>query len=44
MRRALWTNPRERATDPANIRVVYSGQQRLRLDEHGDWDPIVNDR
>lgn len=44
MRRALWMNPRERASDPSSIRVVYDAQQRIRLDEHGDWDPIVNDR
>ncbi len=44
LRRALWANPRERATDPATIRVTYSAQQRVRLDEHGDWDPIVGDR
>ncbi len=44
LRRALWTSPRERNTDPASIRVTYCGQQRLRLDEHGDWDPIVGDR
>lgn len=34
----------ERAADPATIRVTYSGQQRIRLDEHGDWDPILGDR
>jgi hypothetical protein len=44
MRRGLWMNPRERASDPSSIRVVYDGQQRIRLDEHGDWDPIVNER
>ena len=44
LRRALWTNARERATDPASIRVTYSAQQRVRLDEHGDWDPIAGDR
>jgi hypothetical protein len=44
LRRALWANPRERATDPANIRVTFAGQQRVRLDEHGDWDPIIGDR
>jgi hypothetical protein len=41
LRRALWANPRERATDPASIRVTFAGRERVRLDEHGDWDPIV---
>ena len=31
-------------TDPANVRVTYSGQQRVRLDEHGEWDPIIRSR
>ena len=44
LRRALWTNPRERSTEPASVRVTYCAQQRVRLDEHGDWDPIVGDR
>ncbi len=44
LRRALWSTPRERATEPTSIRVTYSAQQRIRLDEHGDWDPIVGDR
>lgn len=41
LRRALWANPRERATDPATIRVTFAGRERIRLDEHGDWDPII---
>jgi hypothetical protein len=44
LRRALWNHPRERATDPMSVRVTFAGQQRVRLDEHGDWDPIVGDR
>ena len=43
IRRALWTNPRDRATDLMNVRVTFDGQQRVRLDEHGDWDPIVGE-
>jgi hypothetical protein len=44
LRRALWPNPRERAADPASMRVTFAAQQRVRLDEHGDWDPIIGDR
>lgn len=40
-RRALWPAPRGQATEPRTIRVAFEGHQRVRLDEHGDWDPIV---
>ena len=43
IRRALWTNPRDRATELYSVRVTFDGQQRVRLDEHGDWEPIVNE-
>lgn len=43
VRRALWTNPRDRATELYSVRVTFDGQQRVRLDEHGDWDPIVGE-
>jgi hypothetical protein len=43
LRRAMWPAPRERATEPMNVRVTYAGRERVRLDEHGDWDPIVNE-
>jgi hypothetical protein len=41
LRRALWSNPRERTTEPQDVRVTFAGRERVRLDEHGDWDPIV---
>jgi hypothetical protein len=44
LRRALWPNPRERTSDPATMRVTFAGRERVRLDEHGDWDPIIGDR
>ncbi|MBX3154937.1 MAG: hypothetical protein KF773_02970 [Deltaproteobacteria bacterium] len=43
LRRAMWPAPRERATEPMNVRVTYAGRERVRLDEHGDWDPIVGE-
>ena len=43
VRRALWTNPRDRANDLMTVQVTFDGQQRVRLDEHGDLDPIVGD-
>lgn len=44
LRRAMWANPRERANELATVRVTFAGQQRVRLDEHGDWDPLIGDR
>lgn len=43
LRRALWMTPRERVADPAKIRVTFVGRERVQLDEHGDWDPVVGD-
>lgn len=43
LRRALWSAPRERATEPMSVRVTFDGRERLRLDEHGDWEPIVGE-
>ena len=43
LRRALWAAPRERVSDPAQIRVTFVGRERVQLDEHGDWDPIVGE-
>jgi hypothetical protein len=43
LRRALWPAPRERASEPMTVRVTFDGRERLRLDEHGEWDPIVGD-
>ncbi|MEO8703185.1 MAG: hypothetical protein ABI867_24275 [Kofleriaceae bacterium] len=43
LRRALWTNPRERPTELMTVRVTFAGQQRVRLDEHGDWEPIIGE-
>jgi hypothetical protein len=44
LRRALWAHPRERANELMNVRVTFAGQQRVRLDEHGDWDPLIGER
>ena len=41
LRRALWPTPRERVTEPMTVRVTFDGRERLRLDEHGDWEPIA---
>jgi hypothetical protein len=43
LRRALWPAPRERATEPMTVRVTFDGRERLRLDEHGDWEPIIGE-
>ena len=43
IRRALWTAPRDRATELMSVRVTYEGHQRVRLDEHGDWEPIIGE-
>jgi len=43
IRRALWTNPRDRPSELMTVRVTFDGQQRVRLDEHGDWDPIIGE-
>ena len=40
LRRALWPTPRERG-NLGSIRVAFAGRQHVRLDEHGDWEPIV---
>jgi len=41
LRRALWSAPRERATEPMTVRVTFDGRERVRLDEHGDWEPLL---
>jgi hypothetical protein len=43
LRRALWSAPRERATEPMTVRVTFDGRERVRLDEHGEWEPILGD-
>jgi hypothetical protein len=42
LRRAMWPAPREHG-DLMNVRVSFDGRQRVRLDEHGDWEPIVRE-
>ncbi len=44
LRRAMWSSPRDAATELASVRVTYAGHQRVRLDERGDWDPIIEAR
>jgi hypothetical protein len=41
LRRALWPSPRDRPREPLALRVVYAGRERARLDELGEWEPIV---
>lgn len=41
LRRALWFAPRELATDPGSIRVAFDGRPQVRLDELGDWEPVL---
>jgi len=43
LRRALWPAPRERASEPMTVRVAFDGRERVRLDEHGEWEPIVGE-
>jgi hypothetical protein len=43
LRRARWSTPRERATEPMTVRVTFAGHQRVRLDEHGEWEPIIGE-
>ena len=40
LRRALWPTPREHG-NLGSVRVAFAGRQQVRLDEHGDWEPIV---
>lgn len=40
LRRALWPAPREHGTI-GSVRVAFAGRQQLRLDEHGDWEPVM---
>ena len=40
LRRAMWPHPKEHG-DLMSVRVAFEGRQHVRLDEHGDWDPIV---
>ncbi len=43
LRRALWPTPRERATEPMTVRVTFEGRERFRLDELGEWEPIIGE-
>jgi hypothetical protein len=46
LRRALWPSPRERADRDQlmSVRVIFAAQERVRLDEHGDWEPLIRAR
>ncbi len=37
LRRAMWLNPRDQASDPLSLRVVFAGRAEVTLDELGDW-------
>jgi hypothetical protein len=43
LRRALWPAPRERGAEPMTLRVTFDGRERFRLDEHGEWEPIIGE-
>lgn len=43
LRRALWPTPRER-DELMTVRVVFEVRDRVKLDELGDWEPIVGQR
>lgn len=43
LRRALWPAPRERAAEPMTVRVTFEGRERNRLNEYGDWEPIIGE-
>jgi hypothetical protein len=40
LRRGLWPTPRETTPAPMTVRVSFERRLRLRLDEHGDWEPL----
>lgn len=40
LRRAMWLNPREAATEPSSLRVAFEGRHQVRLDELGDWELV----
>ncbi|MGE0398092.1 MAG: hypothetical protein AB7T06_15430 [Kofleriaceae bacterium] len=40
LRRALWPTPRDR-DEPMSVRVIFEARDRVRLDELGDWEPLV---
>jgi hypothetical protein len=40
LRRALWPAPREHGPI-GTMRVAFAGRQQVKLDEHGDWEPVV---
>ncbi|MEO6776674.1 MAG: hypothetical protein ABI467_27280 [Kofleriaceae bacterium] len=39
LRRAMWPNAREHATEPMRLRVTFGGRPSVWLDELGDWEP-----
>lgn len=39
LRRAMWIAPRDHATDPQRLRVVFDDLAEVWLDELGDWAP-----
>jgi hypothetical protein len=41
LRRALWSHPREQTSEPRAIEVAFAANRRVRLDELGDWIPLV---
>lgn len=41
LRRALWLAPREQTAEPGALRVAFEGRPQVRLDELGDWEPIL---
>lgn len=43
LRRAMWPAPRDRANELMTVRVSFDGRQRVRLDEHGDWEPVIGE-
>ena len=40
VRRAMWPAPREHG-ELMSLRVGFAGRQQMRLDEHGEWEPVV---
>lgn len=43
LRRAMWAAPRERTDELMTVRVTFDGRERVRLDEHGEWEPLLGD-
>ena len=42
LHRALWPVPLVHGGDLLTVRVVHAGGPPMRLDEQGDWEPVID--